>query len=494
MKRLNIRLLAWAVVAISANGAAAADDPKPQPDPNQPTQIELSLTPATEPRPALKYSLAIGSRERTPGNGAQFYHRALFAQRGLPESHRKKYAEREAAWLEQPLTDKTRAEVKEFLALYQPTFHELKVAVYREYCDWDFRLQNLKGMEAISFLLPEMQETRELARLLRLKARLEIAERRYDDAIETLRWGFQLAQDVSQEPLLIGNLVGLAIASVQIESLLELIKAPGAPNMYWAIATLPQPLIDVRKALEFERGFPEQIFPFLKDAETVDRSPQEWQRILEESVADFAKLSSDMQMANAKTPRWVQQAGLTLMLAKVYPAAKEELIASGMDAKKVEAMSVAQVVAIQTARHTRESYDEVFKATLLPYPESLKFLTLEEHNKRRMAATVFMGTQGIPIAQMLMPAMLNVKRAELRGPRQFAVLQAVEALRMHAAKTGKLPASLSEVTVVPVPPNPVTREPFPYRLTDTGAVLEMPLLSDEVPKSVGRKYVITLQK
>ena len=72
---------------------------------------------------------------------------------------------------------------------------------------------------------------------------------------------------------------------------------------------------------------------------------QRWQRILEESVADFGKLSNDMGLANANTPPWMQKAGLALMLAKVYPLAKQELIAGGMDARKVEEMSVAQVIA-----------------------------------------------------------------------------------------------------------------------------------------------------
>jgi hypothetical protein len=353
----------------------------------------------------------------------------------------------------------------------------------------------LKGMDVIQFLLPEMQDSRDLARVLRLKARVEIAERRYDDAIETLRWGYRLAHDCAEQPLLISNLVGMAISAIMTEQLVELIEAPGSPNMYWAIATLPQPLIDVRRALEFERGFPAQIFPFLKDAETVERAPQEWQRVLEESVNEISKLSNDLQMANSGTPNWLQKAGLTLMLAKVYPQAKKELIAEGMDEQRVEAMSVAQVVAIQTARKTRETYDDVFKVTLLPYPESIKMATqVDETLKKRMSSTVFFGTQGLPIAQMLMPATLQVKRAEIRGPRQFAVLQAIEAVRMHAATTGKLPKMLSEITVLPVPPNPITREPFPYQLNGNEAVLEMPTLPDEQPRSVGRKYFITLSK
>jgi hypothetical protein len=447
-----------------------------------------------EPRPALKYALGIGSRERQPGNAAPFYHRAFLSRRSIPEAHLKQFTEHEKAWLDGPLDAKTQAEIKKWLDPFKTTLGELKVAVYREYCDWDFRLQDLKGMEVISFLLPELQESRDLARVLRLKARLETAERRYDDAIETLRWGFQLARDCGQQPTLVSNLVGIAIAANMIEPLVELIEAPKSPNLYWAIATLPQPLVDVRKALEFERGFPEQIFPFLKDAETVDRSPQEWQRVLEETVKEIGKLSSDLQLARDQ-PDWMEQAGLVLMLAKVYPAAKAELIKQGMDPARVEAMSVAQVIAIQTARTTREAYDEVFKATLLPYPESLQVtLKVEELHHKRRAAGVFFGTQGLPIAAMIMPATLQVKRAEIRVPRQFAALQVIEAIRMHAAVTGKLPSSLREITVVPVPANPINREPFPYELKGNEAVLELPTLPDEQQRSVGKRYIITLAK
>jgi hypothetical protein len=491
---MNIKYLLIACMAFIGRSSLGTADDKAPPDPNQPTRIELTLSAAAEPRPALKYSLAIGSRERNTGNAALFYHRALLTRRSIPTEHLKKHAEQDQAWSEGPLDAQKIADIKAWLTPYGATFRELKVAVYRDHCDWDQRLQDLKGMEVINFLLPEMQECRDLARALRLRARVEIAERRYDDAIETLRWGFQLGKDCGEQPLLISNLVGIAITSVMIEPLVELIEAPDSPNLFWAIAALPQPLIDVRKALEFERGFPEQIFPFLKDAETVNRSPQEWQRILEETVTEIGKLSSDLQMANANNPVWLQKAGLMLMLVKTYPAAKAELIAQGLDAKKVEAMSVAQVVAIQTSRRTREAYDDVFKAMLLPYPESLKVTAqVEALRKRQASPNAFFGTQGLPIAQMIMPATLQVKRAEIRGPRQFAVLQVVEAIRMHAAATGKLPATLGEIKVVPVPPNPITREPFPYTLKGSEAVLEMPVLADEQPRNIGKRYIMTLR-
>ena len=53
-------------------------------------------------------------------------------------------------------------------------------------------------------------------------------------------------------------------------------------------------------------------------------------------------------------------------------------------------------------------------------------------------------------------------------------LMVVEALRMHAwENAGRLPASLDEITVVPVPENPATGEPFPYHLDGDTASLDV---------------------
>ena len=108
-------------------------------------------------------------------------------------------------------------------------------------------MQDLHGPELYSFLLPEIQECRELARTLRVKARYEIFDGRLADAFETLRWGYQLARDAAQPPFLISGLVGVAIAGVMNVELEHLIEESG-DNYYWAIAGLPQPLIDLRPA------------------------------------------------------------------------------------------------------------------------------------------------------------------------------------------------------------------------------------------------------
>ena len=63
---------------------------------------------------------------------------------------------------------------------------------------------------------------------------------------------------------------------------------------------------------------------------------------------------------------------------------------------------------------------------------------------------------------------------------------------MHAAQTGRLPKSLDEIKVVPVPENPATGKVFEYRLDDDTAILELPF-RDGFPGTAWR-FEITLAK
>jgi hypothetical protein len=73
-----------------------------------------------------------------------------------------------------------------------------------------------------------------------------------------------------------------------------------------------------------------------------------------------------------------------------------------------------------------------------------------------------------------MPAFAQAREAEARGAIRPIALMVLEAIRMHAWENGgRLPASLDEIAVVPVPDNPATGEPFPYRLENDTAVLDV---------------------
>jgi hypothetical protein len=121
------------------------------------------------------------------------------------------------------------------------------------------------------------------------------------------------------------------------------------------------------------------------------------------------------------------------MAAKLYPVAKEQLIAEGIDRQRVEAMPVGQVIAIQTARAVAYAYDEIFKVAMLSYADAGRMSDTEQRVLNR--ESVLAGRAGIPLAQLLLPAVGSVMHAQSRLDRNIAVLKAIEALRMHAPST-----------------------------------------------------------
>jgi hypothetical protein len=159
---------------------------------------------------------------------------------------------------------------------------------------------------------------------------------------------------------------------------------------------------------------------------------------------------------------------------------------------------VGQVVAIQTSRSVQYAVHEVFKLSHLSYqeaaarmPPTLKRLEAEGHLHGH-----FSGREGLPLTSLLLPAVSGVMQAEMRNARNLATVQAIEAIRMHAAASGsKLPAALSEVTIVPVPLNPATGQPFPYTLDAAAnqATLEVAPIGASTPQQDGKRYVIKLK-
>ena len=96
----------------------------------------------------------------------------------------------------------------------------------------------------------------------------------------------------------------------------------------------------------------------------------------------------------------------------------------------------------------------------------------------------------LPIAQALLSDVPASHRAAARTQRDRAALQTIEALRLHAAKTGAWPDSLDQLAVAPAPLNPVTGKSFPYEKRGNVAVLNAPI----VGAIYGVRYEITLRK
>ncbi|HEX5273047.1 MAG TPA: hypothetical protein VFW33_21265, partial [Gemmataceae bacterium] len=205
---------------------------------------QVAVTPAAAPVPALKYRLYPSDMERKAGNAVPIYQR-FTAER--TEARAKQLRLKPDEWNKLPPDKLPLDEVKKFLEGYRYNLRQLELGARRKTADWNYTLD---AGDPIGLLLPDMQEMRMTAPILVLKARVEIAEGRYADAVRTLETGFSFSQQIGESPFLISSLVGIACASQFADATLELVERPGAPNLYWALAVLPRPLIDLRRGNE----------------------------------------------------------------------------------------------------------------------------------------------------------------------------------------------------------------------------------------------------
>lgn len=461
------------------------------------TAFKMTVTPAAEPTPAFKYRLTPRPLEMRPGNAAIHYMRA-FAESGLSSAWKRvrdQYGNdvdgsgEGRPWLSTVLPlkdlplDKARQAAAQFDAIVAQSVER---AVVRDDCDWGRNLEELRGLDVIGLLLPEAQESRSLARALMLRARVALADGDFEKAITQLRMTYRLGQHVATDPILVCGLVGIAEAGLANGELIELIATSGSPNMYWALAELDRPLVDLRPAVRYELQWAMRIFPILMDPEKEEHTPQEWARRLTQAVQDMD--ASGAVDSPVGFNEQVAQMGVAAYALVAYPDAKQRLVEGGMDANDVERMAVGQALAVDASREYRQLADNFGKGWFIPAARAT------EHFRDADAlfgGNKFAGGFGHMMGSLLLPALGNVRSAQLRLERQLDALQAVEALRMHAAAAGKLPASLDEIAVVPVPVNPVTGQPFNYRLEGEMAVLELP--QDEGARD-GWRFEITLAK
>lgn len=491
----------WAAVLYVALAPTAARAElqvvEEQTDDGQLMTYKMTVTLAPEPSPALKYRLAPSEIDLRPGNAALYYTRA-FTEAGV--SGRWKGVEKEYGFDEIHGGDQTQAwynvgrrldgatldKARQAASAFDSTVDQFVArGTVRRDCDWGHNADELKGFDIISLLLPEIQESRSLSRALMLRTRVAIADGDVQKAIDHLRMNYRLAENVAKGSFLISGLVGIAQANMSNACVIELIARKESPNLYWALTELPKPIIDMRTAVRFEMTMVMRMFPFMANAEEQEHSPEEWSRLLAEGFIE-AQQVVDFN-AHHVQDRSVAQLAVTGLALVTYPNAKQRLIASGMDAARVEEMPVGQVVTVDASREYRRLADGFEKWWYVPYPAGKGG---EQKADLALEGGKFSGGYGRMLAQLLLPALQAARSAQVRLEWQLSALQVVEAIRMHAAEAGGLPSTLEEITVVPLPENPATGKPYQYRLDGGTAVLELPF-SDGFP-GVAWRFEITL--
>ncbi len=453
------------LVLLTGTVVFAQPQPKDPPTKDVPTADvrKFTATPAATPTPALKYELLPRLRDRTPGNAALDYHRAYLLRPSWPRDPKEstKLNETLIAWEELTVEKLPVAEVKKHLLGYSQSFRALDAAAKSDHCDWE--LASKISVKNIDLLLTEVQTFRELARSQKFRVRVALAENDFASAVQHIQTGIRLGKDVGEGATLIQSLVGIAITSIFLNELEQLIQRPNSPNMYWALATLPRPVLDPRSALEGEGRIFDNLFPNAKQLEKGPVTVERANLLLEEMLTAFNSMGSEINFAPGGL-------AVATYVALHAAGARKHLVELGWPAATVEKMPPAQAVALRAITAYRIMTDDQTKCFSLPFPEARAELAKvrERGDKLRKDS----GDAIVTAFALTMPAVEKVHEAHARTNRRVAALRAIEAVRLHAAANdGKLPKSLADIKVVPVPDDPYTLKPFEYAVKDNAFTL-----------------------
>jgi hypothetical protein len=460
------------------NSRAQSETPKQVPV----TAFNVQATP--EPSPALRYRLLPPFADLTPGNAALLYTKISVGYDGDHSPGWYNLNQKIAEWMDLSFDMLPRAEVETVVNAHSSRLADADRAARMETCDWQLPIRTEKPWQV---LLPEVQGLRNIARLLVLRVRLEIADRKYDAAIHTLQTGLAMARHVAEQPTLVSGLVGIAIANLMFNEVGDLMRAPDAPNLYWAIMALPRPLVSLRQGLEQEQALLEFTFPKLRDLQNAQLSPDQWRQQLV-YAAQLTSEFADGALADV-APSVSAEVLATGMAIKAYPRGKRLLIAAGHSAEEIEKLPVAQVVMWSVISDYRRLRDDAFKWYYVPYWQ--QGAGPQQANREiQMAESAL---QGYPFTGLI-AAPQQAGLAELRVERLVAAHAAVEALRMHAAAHGgQLPAQLSDVTIAPVPLDPTTGRPFVYSVSGHTAKITSAAPPGRDPTYFGLHFEVTVQ-
>jgi hypothetical protein len=408
------------------------------------TLIRLNVQAMPAPKPALRYILLPELREMEPGNPIPNYLRCFMDQ--------------DFSSLQETLSTSALRQADRAARMDKP--------------DWQILLK--AKTDGISLLLPDVQKLRALAAALQDRFHTEVAQHRFDDALRTAKTMFAMSRHMGEHPTLIGDLVGIAIASITIVPLEEMLAQPGCPNLYWALTNLPSPLVSMDKGWEGERLL---ILAELRDLdENAPMSAEQLRKLIKH--VDYLRGLDNPKLKN-NTRSWLNARNKD---EQQIQAARRRLVEVGLAEERLARFPADQVLLLDEKREYEVLRDEAMKLMKLPTWQGEPLIQQIKPPKKES------------LFAFLVPALNKVRRAQGRLEQRIALLRHVEALRLYAAEhEGKLPEKLSDCPV-PLPDDPFTGKPFRYQKEGTTAHLfGTPPKGEEKNAPYNLHYEVTIQ-
>lgn len=448
-------LVCLAVAAVLAAPCHAEDAANP----NE-TLVRLTVSPARAPTPALKYVLLPELSEMNPGNAVHGYLVCFGEQQKF--FYDKEALDRRDELLSMPFDKLPLDELRDYGG---SALKQADLAARLDQADWQVLLK-LRA-EGAELLIPDVQQMRLLARALKVRFRGEVAAGRFDAALRTAQTMFAMSRHLGQHITIVGNLVGVAIAHLAMDPLEEMVAQPDCPNLYWALAYLPNPLVARDNGAQGERVWIGATF-----RELDDRAPLNDQQ-LDDLITRLGEASGE-----AKALREWLDARINDRSA--LTTARKRLVKIGVPVERLALFSAKQVFLMDEKLALEERIDDLVKLVQLPAWQT-SALAAEVESRGKLVFD-------------LAPGMATARWAHARLEQRLALLRHVEALRLYAAQHGALPAKLSDVGV-PLPNDPLCGQRFRYELNgDVAHLRGTPPKAEEDNPAFNWHYQVTLRE
>jgi hypothetical protein len=310
-----------------------------------------------------------------------------------------------------------------------------------------------------------------LGRLLALKARLDFAEGRSGDAIETIGSGLALARGMSRGPDVFCVSYGIDVASMMADRLDELVGAPGGLDLAAVLEGFPDPCFEVQHALAKMSTLLERQFPWLRELEKGAATPERIQAIRDDLGRELKSQFGDA----AGEPDRERQDQREFLIAAGAQKFRPELQAKGIPAEVVRAMPDYQVVILNGWLVFRRAWDALVRCPKTPYWKHRA--ALEAADKAAAEAFVkldFFLTGGLYIGMGTFDGTAKIVRSQTLFDRRIAALRCVAAIRRYAAQhQGMPPPALDALAQVTPIVDPLTGQPVGYERTEDKVTLRL---------------------
>lgn len=446
-------------------------------DPNEPRKI--TIYPMARSTPALKITLLPPEADLVDGNAAVLYGKAVSENNHtfFNETASSLVWSRFGELIAMPLPELLKqTEAVKYIDSDGVHSYFRQAALYR-HCDWQLPIGK---QPLVSILLPEYQQLRWSARLVYLRARIQMARGEKSKAIESIQNLYAMARHAGEGPL-VANLVGVAIAEMANDAVLELIQQPDTPNLYWAVTFLPDPILDLHRIADLDRNHFRLSVLFSDNDVEYNNDPKFWLERLAESKFywDPKYYRIPESTDNVDPDFWAYSIGLS-----GYTAAKEILLKNGFANEKINNMPVAKALVLAMWHESVNLSDEHAKLLGLPYYEAAK---LRGNSTMSTSSLDFFVNDSYPVFE-------PVHRAITRLRRSVDVIRIIEALRQYAAEhDGSLPASLDQISETPIPLDPMRGDSFLFetKTSANGTIATLRTRDARVPRQFNFEIVVS---